>query len=195
MNDSSKILKLPSRLCPGADYYRMVALNPEATTIVCAGERFDKRRKEAHRFAVADTRGRLELTVPVAKPYGRTWADTGVSLHGRWWEVMWTALESAYGRTPYFEFYADDFKPLMINAGDFGSVGELNFRFDLAIRRALGLTAPVIYSPSESEPDEIEPWAPAPYWQVRADRFGFLPGLSVLDMIFNLGPETALLWH
>ncbi|MDE6818510.1 MAG: WbqC family protein, partial [Muribaculaceae bacterium] len=33
----------------------------------------------------------------------------------------------------------------------------------------------------------------APYWQVRADRLGFIPGLSILDSIFNLGPEARLL--
>lgn len=186
---------MPSRFCPPAAYYRMIALNPDATTIVCGGERFDKRHKDAHRMTVADTRGRLELTVPVAKPYGRTWADTAVSRHGEWWAVMWTALESAYGRTPFFEFYADDFRPLILGVEDYGTVGELNFRFDLAIRRALGITSPVVYSPAEATPQPVETWEPQPYWQVRADRLGFIPGLSILDLIFNLGPETALLWH
>lgn len=194
MNDSG-ILRLPSRFCPPAAYYRAVALNPGLTTVVCAGERFDKRRKDAHRMTIADTRGRLDLTVPVAKPYGMTWADTAVSRHGDWFDVMWTALESAYGRTPFFEFYADDFRPLLIGVEDFGSVGELNFRFDLAIRRALGITSPVIYSEQESMPDSIDPWEPQPYWQVRADKLGFIPGLSVLDLIFNLGPEASLLWR
>lgn len=195
MMEKKECLMLPSRFCPSAAYYRMVALNPDATTVVCAGERFDKRRKDAHRMTVADTRGPLELTVPVAKPYGRTWADTVVSRHGDWWQVMWTALESAYGRTPFFEFYADDFRPLILGVDSYGTVGELNFRFDLAIRRALGLTSPVVYSPVESQPQPVEPWEPQPYWQLRADRLGFIPGLSILDLIFNLGPETSLLWH
>ncbi|MDE7146980.1 MAG: WbqC family protein, partial [Duncaniella sp.] len=30
------------------------------------------------------------------------------------------------------------------------------------------------------------------YWQVRADKLGFIPGLSVLDLIFNLGPEAVI---
>ena len=108
---------------------------------------------------------------------------------------MCTALESAYGRTPFFEFYADDFRPLILGVEEYGTVGELNFRFDLAIRRALGLTSPVVYSPVESEPQPVELWMPEPYWQVRADRLGFIPNLSILDLIFNLGPETALLWR
>lgn len=188
-------MKLPSRFCPGPEYYRLLALNPSEEITVCAGERFDKRVKSAHRMTIADTRGPLDLTVPIAKPYGRTWATTEVSRHNDWFQLMWTALESAYGRTPYFEFYADDFRPLLLGVDDFGSVGDLNFRFDCAIRRALGLTNPVSYSPSEADPMPIPTWQPEPYWQIRQESLGFIPNLSILDLIFNLGPETNLLWH
>lgn len=183
-------LLLPTRLAPTAAYYRMMALHPGPVAI-CCGERFDKRRKDAHRFMIADTRGPMELTVPVSKPYGRTWATTSVSLHGRWWEVMATALESAYGRTPFFEFYADDFLPLIAAPAAFTSVAALNAAFDRAIRRALDLRKEVTYVDCGT-PAAIEPYSPAPYWQVRADRLGFVPDLSILDLIFNLGPEALL---
>lgn len=198
-------LLLPTRLAPPISYYRMMALHPGPVAI-CSGERFDKRCKAAHRFAIADTRGRLELTVPIEKPYGRTWADTRVSLHGGWWELMARALESAYGRTPYFEFYADDFLPLIADPERFTTVAALNADFDRAIRRALFMDREVSYvdgaccgtaqsnmdfatSPSMLEVREC------PYWQVRADSLGFIGGLSVLDLIFNMGPEAgALIW-
>jgi len=190
MTDAGRVLLLPTRLAPGPAYYRMMAMH-QGPVAICSGERFDKRCKEAHRFRIADTRGPLELTVPVEKPYGRTWADTRVSLHGRWWEVMATALESAYGRTPFFEFYADDFLPLISDPGRFTTVAALNEAFDAAIRRAIGLQKEVTYV-SGGQPAAIGPYEPAPYWQVRAGKLGFMPGLSILDMIFNLGPETLL---
>lgn len=187
-------LLLPSRLCPPPAYYRAMALHPGPVRI-CSGVRFDKRCKDAHRFTIADTRGPLTLTVPLEKPYGRTWASTRISLHGNWWEVMAAALESAYGRTPFFEFYADDFLPLIASPDGFTTVGDLNERFDRAVRRALGLQTEVIY---DSEPlsaplSAVEPWQPQPYWQVRAATLGFIPGLSILDLLFNLGPESLLL--
>lgn len=191
MTDADGVLLLPTRLAPEPAYYRMMALHPGPVAI-CSGGRFDKRCKAAHRFRIADTRGSLELTVPVEKPYGRTWADTRVSLHGRWWEVMATALESAYGRTPFFEFYADDFLPLISDPGRFTTVAALNEAFDAAIRRAIGLQKEVTYVSSGVQSAAVEPYEPAPYWQVRADKLGFMPGLSILDMIFNLGPETLL---
>lgn len=182
-------LFLPTRLAPPAEYYRMIALHPGPVSI-CLDERFDKRRKAAHRFAIADTRGRTEITVPVEKPYGRTWDDTRVSLHGDWWELAARALESAYGRTPYFEFYADDFLPLLADPGHFTTVAALNADFDRAIRRALGLHKPVGYVSAGVRPAEPEAWTPEPYWQVRAEQLGFIGGLSILDMLFNLGPEA-----
>ena len=184
-------LVLPTRFCPPPAYYRMMALH-QGNVSVCLEERFDKRRKSAHRTAIADARGVLELTVPIEKPYGKTWAETKVSLHGRWWEVMSTALESAYGRTPYFEFYADDFLPIISNPETFTTVSELNSRFDVAIRRAIGLTRPVAAADAGTRPAVIEPWEPQPYWQVRREQLGFIGGLSILDMIFNLGPETLI---
>lgn len=190
-------LLLPSLLCPPPAFYRAIALHRPAdgAIAVCSAARFDKRQKAAHRFAIADARGRLELTVPVEKPYGKTWADTRVSLHGRWWEIMATALESAYGRTPYFEFYADDFLPLIADPDRFTTVGALNADFDRAIRRALALDdRTVIYDdPGACRPAPLSDWQPEPYWQVRASTLGFIPGLSVLDMIFNLGPEALLM--
>lgn len=182
-------LILPTRLAPPAEYYRMMALYAGPVGI-CTDERFDKRHKAAHRFAIADTRGRMEITVPIEKPYGQSWADTRVSLHGGWWELAARALESAYGRTPYFEFYADDFLPLLADPGRFTTVAALNADFDRAIRRALGLQKEVSYVSTGVRPVEPEAWEPQPYWQVRAEKLGFIGGLSILDMLFNLGPEA-----
>ncbi len=187
-------LRLPCRLAPPIAYYRALARHSGPVEICCA-ERFDKRAKAAHRFVIADTRGALELTVPIAKPYGRTWAATRLSDHGRWWETIPSALESAYGRTPYFEFYAPDLLPLLANPERFASVGELNAAVDGFIRRALALSdRPVSYSFTPcTRPDAVPEFEPQPYWQLRAAELGFIGGLSVLDPLFNLGPEAQLL--
>lgn len=180
---------LPSRLCPPASYYAAIASAGRVT--IDSGERLDKRCKDAHRYTIADTHGRLGLTVPVAKPYAATWQEAAVSTHGQWWLQHFTALESAYGRTPYFEFYADDFRPLFL-PDRFTTVGRMNADFDAVIRRCLGITTPVELAPKPAD----EPYfghsalTVAPYWQVRADSLGFIGGLSVLDLLFNMGPES-----
>lgn len=209
--DSTTVI-LPPRLLPPAAYYRLAASFPRA--VIDWSGRFDRTDKATHRFEIADTRGRLMLTVPIAKPApGAKWADVTLSDHGRWQETLPTALESAYGRTPFFEFYADRFIPLISTAGSATRLIDFASALDAQVRDILTLPAHTLVhtavAPQEgvrmtvSACDGCGTGAPVgqamavdsvgPYWQVRQDRFGFIPGLSILDLIFNLGPEAPLL--
>ena len=159
--------------------------------------RYDKRFKSVHRCEIADTRGRLMLTVPVSKSSPRRWADATVSDHGGWWDVHRVSLESAYGRTPFFEYYIDRFLPLVQDTSV--SIVDLDCCIDAVVRRTLGLECEVEYAVGDM--DAVDDYrrgmypsvADVPYYQVRADRLGFLPGLSILDLIFNMGPEAPLM--
>lgn len=191
MPDCSRLI-LPTLFCPPPAYYHAMLMH-DGPVIIDTATRFDKRMKQAHRCRIADTRGPMELTVPIAKPYGPTWNQVAVSLHGNWWEVHRLALESAYGRTPYYEFYADDFNRLF-DPTTFTDVAELNCRFDVVIRRCLGLPVNVTHAPLSTPDVKMPPMNDlGPYWQVRADKFGYISGLSILDMLFNLGPESLLI--
>ena len=161
--------------------------------------RYNKAYKEIYRFTIADNRGLLRLTVPVSRPSGATlWSQTLVSDHGRWFETMPTALETAYGRTPFFEFYIDRMMPLFDMRQE--SVTDLCLRADAIVRGILKLPVEIISQDSDESFDifagdsEIEEKfnTALPYWQVRQESFGFMPGLSILDLIFNLGPEAEL---
>lgn len=155
---------------------------------------FDKRDKETHRFAIADTRGRMELTVPIAKPATSRclWCDVRISDHGSWWDVHRVALESAYGRTPYFEFYIDGFLPMLTSGvmERYPMLCDLAGAWDAEIRRLLGVEPPC-GGPVElcAAPQDV---SAVEYRQVRQDKLGFIGGLSVLDLLFNLGPEAQL---
>lgn len=144
-------------------------------------------------MAIADTRGRLELTVPIAKPdssRSARWADIALSGHGNWWAVHFTALESAYGRTPFFEFYADRFAPLYADFPGGSAVG-FDARIEAVICDILDIKAPRRDAALSERPTALKP-CQLTYWQVRADKLGFIPGLSILDLIFNLGPDAQL---
>lgn len=172
------------------DYWvRRAAGMPVATDAL-----FDKRRKEIHRYDIADVNGPLTLTLPIVKPHGiprATWRDVRVSDHGQWWHVHRVSLESAYGRTPFFEFYIDRFLPFICRdtVDRFPSVIDLNEAIDREIEALLLLPPKAVGCPSEAR-DAME--TTLPYWQPRQARFGFLPGLSILDLLFCLGPEAAL---
>lgn len=179
---------LPPRLFGPVSYYAAAWRHPEAA--IATGVRYDKADKGTHRFDIADTRGLLRLTVPVSRPQGaHLWRECTVSNHGRWWETMPTALESAYGRTPFFEFYIDRLMPLF--SSEPISVTELCLRSDAMVRGILAMP-PQRVAPEAAVADHIPDIALQHYWQVRADTLGFIPGLSVLDLIFSLGPEAQL---
>ncbi len=106
------------------------------------------------------------------------------------------ALESAYGRTPYFEFYIDRFLPMLtVGVTDrYPRLCDLASAWDEQIADILGLTRDNQREATEhdSRLKEAADLQLPPYRQVRASRLGFLPGLSVLDLIFNLGPESQI---
>lgn len=178
---------------------------------------FDKRQKSAHRCVIADKQGTATLTASIAKPHGiarATWADVNLSDHGAWWRVHRSTLETAYGRTPFFEFYIDRLTPFLTDGvtDRYPTLRALDDAIDATIRAILGLTpAPAAPLPGATPAPTVAasaaaalPVPPAalaaaenaaaaiPYWQVRAHKLGHISGLSVLDLIFNLGPEAPL---
>lgn len=169
---------------------------------------FDKRQKSAHRCVIADKQGSATLTASIAKPHGiarATWADVNLSDHGAWWRVHRSTLETAYGRTPFFEFYIDRLTPFLTDGvtDRYPTLRALDDAIDATLRAILGLTpAPTVAaSAAAALPIPVPPAALAaaenaaaaiPYWQVRAHTLGHIAGLSVLDLIFNLGPEAPL---
>lgn len=187
-------------------YYALMGACGHA--VVGVGELFDKRMKSVHRCEAADTNGALQLTVPVAKPHGiprARWTDVRLSTHGAWWHVHRVTFESAYGRTPFFEYYIDRFMPFLGPgvADDFPTIADLDIAIDTELRRILLLETQVTYctfplggcdsSAGFVDASAIPPAsAYEPYYQVRGARHGFVAGMSVLDLIFNLGPEAPL---
>lgn len=174
---------------------------------------FDKRQKSAHRCVIADKQGTATLTASIAKPHGitrATWADVSLSDHGAWWRVHRSTLETAYGRTPFFEFYIDRLAPFLTDGvtDRYPTLRALDDAIDATLRTILGLTpasaAPVDAHTVAASAAAALPVTPAtlaaaenaaaaiPYWQVRAHTLGHIGGLSVLDLIFNLGPEAPL---
>lgn len=196
---------MPPQFCGGIGYYAL--MSAYTRVVIDRKMRYDKRMKSTHRHTIADTRGPLTLTVPVEKPpktSGSTWDDISVSLHGDWWNVHRTSLESAYGRTPYFEFYIDRFLPFYNGWGKTGhdmSLMNLDCGIDRVIREILGIDSKVSYDTAtasdKSVTDDYRQSQPAMpvvlYYQIRDSRLGFIAGLSILDLIFNMGPESPVI--
>lgn len=205
---STTIIMPPALFAPIEWWAKLAAYG---TVVIDDTIRYDKRYKQVHRYDIADVRGRLSLTVPVVKPtnapgHAATWHDVAISTHGNWWHVHRITLESAYGRTPFFEFYVDRLARFFDSDTPerYKSVAALNRDATLAVASILGLDNKIVFASdidttpvgitdnqhteSQSCPIHIN----QPYYQVRHNTLGFIANLSILDLIFNLGTEAPL---
>ncbi len=193
---------LPPRYLGSVSYFAAIASYRRA--IVDDSMRFDKRSKVVHRCEIADTHGPVKLTVPIEKPVSMTaarWDDIVISAHGAWWHQHWVSLQSAYGRTPFFEFYADDFAPYFTAEAAGRRLTDWLHGLDRTLLRLLHIDTDVKFcSAIAEELDAVDcrrgnmpDFQQIPYYQVRQEKFGFLPDMSVVDLLFNMGPEAALI--
>lgn len=183
----------PPLLFPPVSYF--IALKNCRLAVVDCNIRHNKRHKDVHRFAIASPHGRLEITVPVCRrpdtPADRplTWYDICVSDHAAWWKSLPRTFETAYARTPYFDALWPEIAPLLGQQSVGRPVAELVAEANALIRRLTNITTPV----SAALPPDIRalPYTPAEssveYRQTGMENFGFVPALSILDYIFNIG--------
>lgn len=183
-------LLLPVRYLASVSWYAAVANFPN--TGIDINARYDKRCKEVHRATIIDANGKINLTVPIAKPaslLNTPVSELVISGHGSWWNVHLTALESAYGRTPFFEYYEDEFRPFYNKEWAGRRLVDYTTGLDALLRRLIGIS-PSTCSEGTSVKD-IAATVPE-YYQVRRERFGFIEGLSIVDLLFNMGPESLI---
>ena len=137
--------------------------------------------------------GALALTVPVVKMEGKTlMRDVRISDHGNWRHQHWVALESSYRQSPFFEYYADEFAPFYQKKWDF--LADFNEELMMLVASLLDIEEPVTRTIAfeDALPLTEGRRESSPYYQMFASRHGFLPDLSIVDLLFNMGPEGVL---
>ena len=167
-----------------------------------------------NRCVIDAPNGAVALTIPVEKPEdgSRLIKDIRISDHDEWRTKHWHALESSYYNTPFFEFYQDDFQPFYEKKYEYlidFNEALIHKCMELAGIRCELLRTEKFVDPSDIDSTEtddlrflISPkthysqdtqFICKPYYQVFAERHDFLPNLSIIDLLFNMGPETILI--
>lgn len=183
---------------------------------VCHLEHHDHYVKQTYRNRcnIAMTNGVQTLSIPVEKYEGHKclFRDIRISDHGNWRHLHWNALLSAYGESPFFEYYADDLQPFFTMKWAF--LYDFNLEITMKMCELLDIQPDIRPTSCYVSADDcrqqmpqtidmrdaIRPKHPLPdndflpkqYYQVYAQKHGFLPNLSILDLLFNEGNEAVL---
>lgn len=176
-------------------------------------ERYDHYVKQTYRnrCVIAATDGPLSLTIPTEKSENLKcpMKDVRISDHGNWRHMHWNALVSNYRNSPFFEYYADDFRKFYERK--YSYLWDYNQEICELVCELIDIH-PIMEGTTEYrtdfEPEEkdyrelIHPkrdwkqedvtFTAEPYYQVFKEKFGFLPNLSIADLLFNIDRKSVV---
>lgn len=155
-----------------------------------------------NRATIASPNGSLDLIVPVVKgsKVHTIYKDVKISYDTRWQRLHWLSLQNNYRSSAYFEFYEDGLAPFYEKKYPF--LFDYNLELLVWLFKQLKLTADYsftsLYQPTVSVNDyrnsmgkkEVPLVHTQPYFQVFSDRNQFIPNLSMVDLLFNQGPQA-----
>ena len=171
-------------------------------------EQWESFQKQTYRnrCLIVTTNGVQALTVPVEKSAEYV-KDIRISDHGNWRHLHWNALQSAYGESPFFEYYQDDIRPFYEKRWTF--LLDFNEAIRQKMCELIDIQPNVTYSTTyvaeantadvadfraaihPKHPAQDDDFNPKTYYQVYQMKHGFLKNLSILDLLFNMGPESV----
>lgn len=166
----------------------------------------DNYQKQTHRnrTEIYAANGKLALTVPVSytQKNRQLYKDVIIANDGIWQQQHLKSLQSAYSMSPFFEFYIDELMPLFEKHFDF--ILDFNLNCFEVLKDSLQLSistcsTQIFKKESEGKTDfrrlvnrNCKVNAFQPYAQVFSEKHGFISNLSILDLLFNEGPNSEL---
>ena len=160
-----------------------------------------------NRCNIATSSGILSLTVPVKRVNGNHTKTCDIQIDNsvNWQLLHWRSIITAYNKSPYFLYYRDLFEPVLFKNKEL--LVDHNGELLNTIFKALQINTikpintnnfkikPGIadlrnsFHPKKNSYEAVTPEFPR-YIQVFDENNGFKPDMSILDLIFNLGPAA-----
>ena len=201
---------LPTTYMGPVEWYRQFLANPSAVQIEVM-ESFPKQTyrnrctitlpHDSQSNCQSPIANSLTLTVPVKRVDSKQFTrDVEISYQKRWQHQHWIALVSAYKRTPYFDYYADFFRPFYEQETRF--LVDFNEKIHEVIVALvqncveLGSSSVELSSAEDTTPHHTTPHYTTlrhtTDWQGLNLEPCFGNGQSILDILFEYGPESVM---
>lgn len=195
---------LPACYLPPVSYFHAISEN-YPVIILDQCENFPKQTYR-NRASIATANGILDLTVPIQhgrKEHGAM-KDVKINYDHDWQRLHWLSIQTAYRSSAYFEFYEDIFVPFYERKHEF--LFDFNLKQLELILKVLKLDRTIELSqvyendyPAELDfRKSIHPKKPSvnqnpkPYYQVFDEIQGFKADVSIIDLLFNQGPQSKI---
>ncbi len=184
------------------EYFSLLKKNEDS--LIEHHEHFIKQTYRS-RCEIYSPNGLHTLSIPLVKRNHRqSMKDIQISYDYDWRTIHWRTLESSYKRSPFFEYYEDDLYPFF-HQEKYKYLIELNQALQEQVLLLLKLKTSYSFTKSYKAEypnlvdlrnviipkSEEHTYQPKKYTQVFETRHGFLPNLSIVDLLFNEGPRAC----
>lgn len=156
-----------------------------------ADEQIYERQTIRNRMSIMGPNTIQVLSVPIGKAKKNTnLKETQIAYSEPWPQLHLRSLQAAYGKSPYYQYYMPYIEPIIL--GNYPTLAALNLVTFETMSKLLKVKFELILgNATPSNADEyFDDLSTKKYNQVFENKHGFTPNLSILDLLFNLGPDA-----
>ena len=184
---------------PPISYFAAIA---QADNVLIEANEHYQKKSYRSRCYIAGPHGKQMLNIPIDRQDGNQTmiSDAKLLYIENWQKQHWNSLITAYNSSPFLLYYQDEIESVFFKKYD--TLWELNKELLALILELLQINIPITYTKEYiKSPSEINDYRGIinprniydneVYIQVFGDKHGFISDLSILDLLFNLGPDAS----